>query len=60
VLAWYIEALHRQKKLPDLQDLLRVRRVQTVNEQRVMLQMLSDQLGIPLRKRKRKGKAKSR
>lgn len=60
VLAWHIEALQRQKKLPALEDLLRTRRRQTVGEQRAMLQMLGDQLGIPLRKRKVKGKVRSK
>ena len=59
VLAWHVEAIHRQKKLPPLEELLKVRRrSQTVQEQRAMLSILSQQVGSPLRTRKRKPKAK--
>lgn len=55
-LAWHIEALHRQKQLPELSRLLRrhQRRPQTIAEQRGVLEMLSAQMGIPLRKAKAK------
>lgn len=56
-MAWHVAALSRQPKLPALADLLKhtQSRRQTVGQQRVMLQMLSERLGIPLRRGK-KGK----
>jgi len=56
-LAWTIEGLRRQKKLPALKSLLTKRRArtQTVHEQRAMLEILSAQYGIPLRKAKPRG-----
>lgn len=50
-LAWRIAALERQKTLPRLETLLSKRTGrQTAAEQRGMLQVLSEQYGIPLRK----------
>jgi hypothetical protein len=56
-LAWHIEAMQRQKKLPSLITLLSEREPgQTVGQQKAMLTMLSEQYGFPLRTRKRKKK----
>lgn len=53
-LAWTIEAMHRQKTLPSLRSLLDksqiATEVQTLEQQRTALYMLSLQYGIPLRK----------
>lgn len=51
-LAWSIAALQRQKKLPSLQSLLNSsrKRLQTVDEQRAMLEILSGKYGGALRK----------
>lgn len=50
--AWATASLMRAKKIPALATLLtkQRRRPQTVNEQRVMLNMLSQAYGIPLKK----------
>lgn len=49
-LAWHVVALVWQKKLPPLQSLLARKRSerQTPTELRMVMQLLSDQLGIPL------------
>lgn len=50
-LAWHVAALSRAKKLPELRTLLsKARRPQTVDEQKSMLNILSQQYGIPLRR----------
>lgn len=49
--AWYTAALSRAEKMPKLASLLDGGpRRQTVDEQRAMLEVLSAQYGIPLRK----------
>lgn len=54
-LAWLIEMLHRQKKLPALKTLLARREAapQSTGQMRTMLHVLSAQYGLPLRKGKR-------
>ena len=55
-LAWHIAALSRQKRLPELTDLLNSgsrRKIQTPAEQRAWLHMLSEYIGVPLRKVKK-------
>lgn len=49
-LAWHIEALHRQKRLPSLSSLASKRRgqEQTQEEMSVALRTLSEQYGIPM------------
>lgn len=56
-LAWRIAALQRQKKLPSLSSLLisTKKRVQSVDEQRAMLEMLSKQYGGKVTKGKSRG-----
>lgn len=52
-LAWHTAAFHRVEKLPKLETVLQsVRRSgpQTPAEQRTMIHILSDQLGIPLKR----------
>jgi len=56
-LAWHVEALHRQKKLPSLKTL--VRRVgvsvrQSAVQMRSALSVMSAQYGIPIRKAKKR------
>lgn len=49
-LAWHIEALHRQKKLPTLDRLTNHRSTaQTADEMRAALTTLSKQYGSPIR-----------
>lgn len=57
ILAWHIESIavhvRSKKKMPDLAALLEGKgkgQRQTVRQQRSMLEMLSEQSGIPLRK----------
>lgn len=56
-LAWNTAALGRMKTMPRLESLLTKRKgpkaVQTVPQQRAMLQVLSQQYGLPLRVRDR-------
>lgn len=56
-LAWHVEAFARQKTLPKLETVLRrsSARPQTLTEQRTMLQILSEQYGIPLQRRASRG-----
>jgi hypothetical protein len=52
-LAWHVEAMRRQKKLPALRTLLlraRAATPQTVGQMRAALSVLSAQYGIPMRK----------
>jgi len=53
-MAWYAEALQRQKELMPLARLLGEAARQTPAQQRFALQALSERYGIPLRKVKRK------
>lgn len=55
-LAWHVEYFRRQQKLPALAVVLRERtgRRQTVTEQKSMLEMMSQNYGIPLKTRKKK------
>lgn len=60
-LAWSIELMHRQKKLPALDTLLKGNKQQrkSVQEHKHMVHILSQQYGGQLRTRK-KGKARGR
>ena len=52
-LAWHTAAFHRVEKLPKLETILQKARrsgPQTPAEQRTMIHILSDQLGIPVRR----------
>ena len=53
-LAWHVEAMHRQQRLPSLASLLkRQDRPQGIQEQRVMLEAISQTYGLPLQRRKK-------
>ena len=54
-LAWHVAALSKRDKVPRLETLLtkRQRPVQTVREQRAMLDILAQQYGLTVRKRGR-------
>lgn len=52
-LAWLAEALHRQKRLPDVKTLLVKRHAQqTPRQMRTVLQLISEKYRIPLKTRK--------
>jgi len=58
VQAWHVEMLHRQKKVPPLESLLRAKRAArapTRDQQLAVMHILSAQMGIPLRKVSRRG-----
>ena len=62
--AWWAARLAREdpkKPLPSLADLLLRggEKKQTVPQQKAALQMISEQIGVPLRKRKKKTKGKA-
>lgn len=60
-LAWQIAALQKRNPLPKLETLLTKRRsapVQTVDQQRAMLEVLSAQYGLPLGRTGRKGRVR--
>jgi hypothetical protein len=50
-MAWHVEALSRQKKMPTLESLLRKKSsaAQSVSQMRDVLATLSKQYGIPLK-----------
>ena len=55
-LAWHVEALHRQKTLRPLAELLAPQgNRQSAAQQKAVLTVLSEQYGLPMRK----GKAKT-